>query len=166
MTMGQKKSLLVTLILTFVMLGCVQSLTAQTQQEPAKAAESSQVPPTQQPKESEVPAPAAQQKPKKLNPFTGKAEAIQEGRQLYLQAGCPGCHGSGGGGAMAGATPFIRDAWKFGGDDETYFKVIKGIYPGQTMPAVFGANLTDEQTWKIIAWIRSIYKGDPERIVW
>lgn len=159
--MRQKKSLLTTFILAFVMLGCVQSLTAQSQQEPPKAAV-----PDQQPKASEAPASVDQQKPKKLNPFTGNADAIKEGRQLYLEKGCPGCHGSGGGGAMAGATAFIRDTWKFGGDDETYFKVIKGTYPGQTMPAVFGATLTDEQTWKIIAWIRSIYKGDPERIVW
>lgn len=159
--MRQKKSLLVTLILAFVMLGCVQSLTAQTQKEPVKTEESGQ-----QPKGSEAPAPADPQKPKKINPFTGNADAIKEGRQLYLQSGCPGCHGSGGGGAMAGATAFIRDAWKFGGDDETYFKVTKGIYPGQTMPAVFGSILKDEEIWKIIAWIRSIYKGDPDRVVW
>ncbi|MBZ0169044.1 mxaG (cytochrome c1) involved in methanol dehydrogenase (mxaG3) [Candidatus Methylomirabilis lanthanidiphila] len=164
--MRQKKSLVAMLILTLVTLGCVQSLTAQTQQEPAKATEPGQAPSVQQPTGSVAPAPADQQKPKKLNPFTGNPDAIKEGRQLYLQNGCPGCHGSGGGGAMAGATPFIRDSWKFGGDDDTYFKVIKGTYPGQTMPGVFGANLTDEQTWKIIAWIRSIYKGDPERIVW
>ena len=158
--MRQKKWLLITSVLTFVMLGCVQSLTAQNQ-EPAKTEA-----PGQQPKASEAPASADQQKPKKLNPFTGNEEAIKEGRQLYLQSGCPGCHGSGGGGAMAGATAFIRDTWKFGGDDETYFKVTKGTYPGQTMPAVFGAILSDEQVWKIIAWVRSIYKGDPERIVW
>lgn len=164
--MRQKKSLLATLILAFVMLGCVQSLTAQTEKEPEKAAETGQAPTNQQPKASEVPAPTDPQKPQKLNPFTGNADAIKEGRQLYVQAGCPGCHGSGGGGAMAGATAFIRDTWKFGGDDDTYFKVIKGTYPGQTMPAVFGATLTDEQVWKIIAWIRSIYKGDPDRIVW
>lgn len=164
--MRQSKSLVTTFILAFVMLGCAQSLTAQTQKEPAKAAVYAQAPSGEQPKAPEAPAPTGKSAPKKLNPFTGKEDAIKEGRQLYLQAGCPGCHGSGGGGAMAGATPFIRDAWKFGGDDETYFKVIKGTYPGQTMPAVFGANLTDEQVWKIIAWIRSIYKGDPERIVW
>ncbi len=165
--MRRKKSLLAILILTLVTLGCAQSLTAQTQKESEKAAQYAQAPPGEQPKASEAPTkPADQQKPKKLNPFTGNPDAIKEGRQLYLQTGCPGCHGSGGGGAMAGATPFIRDAWKFGGDDETYFKVIKGVYPGQTMPAVFGANLSDEQVWKIIAWIRSIYKGDPDRIVW
>src|SRR5574337_245122 len=150
--MRQKKSLVATLILTFVMLGCVQSLTAQAQKEPEKAVESGQAPSNQQPKGSEAPAIADQQKPKKLNPFTGKEDAIKEGRQLYLQSGCPGCHGSGGGGAMAGATPLLGGRWKFGGDDETLFKVIKGTYPGQIMPAVFGAVLTDEQVWKIIAW--------------
>jgi mono/diheme cytochrome c family protein len=159
--MRQRKWILITSTLAVVMLGCAQSITAQPQQDPPKVAV-----PDQQPKASDAPAPADQQKPKKLNPFTGNEAAIKEGRQLYLQAGCPGCHGSGGGGAMAGATAFIRDTWKFGGDDETYFKVTKGTYPGQTMPAVFGAVLTDEQVWKIIAWIRSIYKGDPERIVW
>lgn len=159
--MKQKKWLLVTSILAVVTLGCAQSLIAQSQPEPAKTPT-----PAQQPATPEAPAPADQQKPKKLNPFTGNEEAIKEGRQLYLQSGCPGCHGSGGGGAMAGATAFIRDTWKFGGDDETYFKVTKGTYPGQTMPAVFGAILKDEEIWKMIAWIRSIYKGDPDRIVW
>ena len=164
--MRRKKWLLVTSTLAVVMLGCAQSLTAQNQKEPAKAAEYGQAQSGQQPKGSEAPAPADQQKPKKLNPFTGNEDAIKEGRQLYLQSGCPGCHGSGGGGAMPGATPLLGDGWKFGGDDETYFKVIKGTYPGQTMPAVFGAVLTDEQIWKTIAWIRSVYKGDSDRIVW
>lgn len=104
--------------------------------------------------------------PEKLNLFTGNPEAIAEGRKLYMQAGCPGCHGAGGGGGMAGALPLFDDVWKFGGDDKTLFKLIKGTYPGQTMPAVFGAVLTDEQAWKIIAWIRSIYKGDPDLMVW
>ncbi|MDE2321875.1 MAG: c-type cytochrome [candidate division NC10 bacterium] len=159
--MGRKKSLFAISILTVMMLGCGQSLTAQAQQEPAKPVENGQ-----QPKGSEASATVDQQKPKKLNPFTGNADAVTEGRQLYLQSGCPGCHGSGGGGAMAGATPLLGGRWKFGGDDETLFKVIKGTYPGQTMPAVFGAVLKDEQIWKIIAWIRSVYKGDPQEIVW
>ena len=60
----------------------------------------------------------------------------------------------------------MDDAWKWGGDDETLFKLIKGDLPQQTMPAVFGKVFTEEQVWKIIAWIRSIYKGDPSQIVW
>jgi mono/diheme cytochrome c family protein len=119
--------------------------------------------------QTEQHAPAAppgatnQDKPKKLNPFNGVPEAVAEGRTLYMQAGCPGCHGMGGGGMCPS---LMDDAWKFGGDDETVFKLIKGDLPQQTMPAVFGKTLTDEQVWKIIAWMRSIYKGDPAKIVW
>ena len=60
----------------------------------------------------------------------------------------------------------MDDQWKFGGDDETVFKLIKGTYQGQTMPNVFGMLLKDEQIWKMMAWIRSIYKGEPGNIVW
>ena len=104
-----------------------------------------------------------QQGPKKLNPFTSNAEAIAEGRAIYMQSGCNGCHGMGGGGM---GPPLLDDVWKWGGDDETLFKLIKGDLPQQTMPAVFGKVLSDEQVWKIIAWIRSIYKGDPDKVVW
>jgi cytochrome c(L) len=104
-----------------------------------------------------------QQGPKKRNPFTGNAEAIAQGRMIWMQSGCNGCHGMGGGGM---GPSVMDDAWKWGGDDETLFKLIKGQLPNQTMPAVFGAVLTEEQVWKIIAWVRSIYKGDPDKIIW
>jgi len=102
-------------------------------------------------------------KPKKLNPCMGIPEAIAEGRTIWMQTGCSGCHGMGGGGM---GPSLMDDQWKFGGDDETLFKVIKGTYPGQTMPNVFGMLLKDEHIWKILAWVRSIYKGDPSEIVW
>jgi len=148
-------------------------------QQPQKAEE-----PSQQPKPPEVPSvlapplaldlppgvpcnkpPAAQAagNPKKLNPCMEIPEVLPEGRTIWMATGCPGCHGMGGGG-MCPST--MDDEWKFGGDDETLFKLIKGTYPKQTMPAVFGLLLKDEQIWKIIAWIRSIYKGDPSMIVW
>jgi mono/diheme cytochrome c family protein len=106
---------------------------------------------------------AQDQKPKKLNPFTGKTEAIQQGRTLYLQYGCSGCHGVGGGGGMA--MPLIDDVWKFGGDDETLFKLIKGQIPEATMPKVWGF-VPDEEVWKMLAYVRSLYSGDPSRVVW
>ena len=105
-----------------------------------------------------------QAKPKKLNPYTGNAEAIKEGRALYFKYGCNGCHGGTGGGGMG--RPLVDDEWTWGSDDETVFKLIRGEIPGQTMPAVFGKVLTEDETWKIIAWIRSIYKGDPSKINW
>jgi cytochrome c(L) len=101
---------------------------------------------------------------KKLNPYTGQEQAIQEGRALYLQHGCSGCHGVGGGGGMGPA--LLDDEWKFGSDDETLFRLIKGEIPEQTMPAVFGNELTDDDVWKILAYVRSLYKGDPSKINW
>jgi cytochrome c(L) len=102
--------------------------------------------------------------PKKLNPYTGQEEAIQEGRALYLQHGCSGCHGVGGGGGMGPA--LLDDEWTFGSDDETLFRLIKGEIPQQTMPAVFGQELQDDDVWKILAYVRSLYKGDPSKINW
>ncbi len=66
---------------------------------------------------------------------------------------------------MAGASPLFDDQWNFGSDDETLFKLIKGQIPNQIMPAV-GKNMTDDEIWKVFAWIRSIYKGDPSLINW
>jgi mono/diheme cytochrome c family protein len=104
--------------------------------------------------------------PKKLNPYTGKEEAIKAGRTLFLQYGCSGCHGVGGGGGMG--PPLIKDnggTWKFGSSDEVLFKLIRGEIPQQTMPKVFG-QLPDEEVWKIIAYVRSLYGGDPSAINW
>ncbi len=99
----------------------------------------------------------------KLNPFTGNADMAAEGRTLYFQVGCQGCHGGGGGGGMA--TSVIDDAWTFGSDDEVLFRLIKGEVPEQTMPTVYSV-LEDDEVWKILAFIRSVYAGDPGRIDW
>jgi mxaJ protein len=100
---------------------------------------------------------------KKLNPFTGKEDSIAAGKILYNQIGCQGCHGGGGGGGMAAS--LIDDSWKFGSDDETLYKLIKGQIPEQTMPVVY-SSLPDEQVWQILAYIRTLYKGDPSKINW
>jgi mono/diheme cytochrome c family protein len=86
-----------------------------------------------------------------------------EGRTLYFQVGCQGCHGGGGGGGMA--TSVIDDAWAFGSDDDVLFRLIKGEIPEQTMPTVYSV-LEDDEVWKILAFIRSVYAGDPGRIDW
>ncbi|HEY6004990.1 MAG TPA: c-type cytochrome [Anaeromyxobacter sp.] len=100
---------------------------------------------------------------KKLNPYTGNEEAIREGRKLYLRYGCAGCHGVGGGGGMGPAV--TDDEWKFGSDDEVLMKLVKGEIPEQRMPKVFGA-LTEDEIWKILAYVRSQYAGDPSKVDW
>jgi hypothetical protein len=98
-----------------------------------------------------------------LNPFAGDPEAVKEGRTLYMANGCSACHGLGGGGGMGKA--ILDDTWQFGSDDETLYKLIKGQIPQQTMPKA-GAGLPDEQVWKVLVYVRSLYKGDPKLINW
>jgi mxaJ protein len=116
-----------------------------------------------QPAGDALPPPAADPVIKKLNPFTGNADMIAEGKKLYFQVGCQGCHGGGGGGGMAASV--IDDIWKFGSDDESLFKLIKGQIPQQLMPTVYNA-LPDDDVWKMLAFIRSVYAGDPTKINW
>ena len=112
-----------------------------------------------------VPA-EGQAKPKKLNPYTGNPEAIKEGRKVYFLYSCNACHGGTGGGGMAGERGLlIDDTWQYGSDDESLFKLMRGQIPNQTMPAV-GQSMTDDEIWKVLAWIRTLYKGDPSKINW
>jgi mono/diheme cytochrome c family protein len=99
---------------------------------------------------------------KKLNSHTGNPQAIEEGRALYIQHGCSGCHGVRGGGGMA--LPLNDDRWEFGSGDEVLFKLIKGEIPESTMPRI--ENLADDQVWKLLAYIRSLYTGDPALADW
>jgi cytochrome c(L) len=102
--------------------------------------------------------------PKKLNKYTGNAEAAQEGRALYMKYGCSACHGVAGGGGMG--VPLNDDVWKFGSSDEEVFKLIKGEVAASTMPKVFAQQMTDDEIWKVVAFMRSIYVGDPSKVNW
>lgn len=105
----------------------------------------------------------SQEGPKKLNPYTGNEEAIKEGKKLFVQYGCSGCHGLGGGGGMG--HPLTDDVWKHGADDATLMSLIKGDLVVSTMPK-FGQTLNEDQIWKLIAYVRSLYQGDPALIQW
>jgi len=98
------------------------------------------------------------------NPYAKSAMAVVEGKKLFLKSGCAGCHGAGGGGGMG--KPLIDDEWKFGSDDQTLFKLIRGQIAEQTMPKSFGAVLTEDETWKLLMYVRSVYAGDPAKINW
>ena len=98
------------------------------------------------------------------NPFAKSVEAVLAGRKLYLKYGCSGCHGMGGGGGMG--KPLIDDEWKFGSDDQTLFKLVRGEIPNQTMPNAIGKSLTDDEVWEVLIYVRSIYAGDASKINW
>ena len=111
------------------------------------------------------------------NPYTGQADKIAEGHELFMSYSCSGCHGGTGGGGMC---PQINgDVWFYGLEDDTLFRLISlgsvelqkaGFErlggPGLQMPPFGQIIKTDDELWKIIAWIRTIYAGDPKKKTW
>lgn len=86
------------------------------------------------------------------SPFKASPELLVEGRQLFVQFNCAGCHGGRAGGGMG---PSLRDEdWLYGNADIKIFdSIVEGR--GHGMPA-WGFKLTEDQAWKIVAYIRSL----------
>ena len=84
------------------------------------------------------------------NPFEGKPEAIKEGDKIFDQK-CSECHMDGTGGAGPNLTD---DTWIYGGSDADVFETISGGRKGG-MPS-WKSELSKEDIWKVIAYIRSI----------
>lgn len=112
------------------------------------------------------------------NPYTDKPDAIAQGKELFASKACSGCHGAGGGGGMCPAV--VNDIWVYGSDDTTLFNLVKlGSSAMQAkgytrvgrekivgeMPA-FGGVVTEDEEWKLIAYVRSRYAGDPAQRNW
>lgn len=90
------------------------------------------------------------------NPYAGDAAAAAEGRQLFVQYNCAGCHGGRAGGGMG---PSLRDSlWTYGSSD---VQLLGTITEGRSagMPA-WGGRIPQDQMWKIIAYIRTL--GTPQ----
>ncbi|HEY7896448.1 MAG TPA: c-type cytochrome [Gemmatimonadaceae bacterium] len=86
------------------------------------------------------------------NPYAGNAAAATEGRQLFVQYNCSGCHGGRAGGAMG---PSLRDSlWIYGNSDPQLFgTIVEGRSAG--MPA-WGGRIPPDQIWKLITYIRTL----------
>jgi mono/diheme cytochrome c family protein len=112
------------------------------------------------------------------SPYPDFASVAEEGRRKYMAAGCNGCHGGGGGGGMA--APLTNPVWIYGDDDDTLFRLIAlgtgKLSPGDAfgklgyrrkgsenvvgpMPHFGEVIKTDDDLWKIIAWMRSVHCG-------
>lgn len=110
------------------------------------------------------------------NPYKDYKSVAEAGHKKYLGAGCNGCHGGGGGGGMC--PPLTNDIWVYGSDDDTLFRLITVGTEGLGMQrkgreAVKGPMpphgeivKTQDDMWKIIAWVRSVYKYDPKGQPW
>ena len=109
------------------------------------------------------------------SPYSDFASVAKEGHRKYMAAGCNGCHGGGGGGGMA--APLTNPVWIYGDDDDTLFRLIVlgtgKLSPGDAwaklgyrrkgsenvvgpMPPFGHIIKTDDDVWKIIAWMRSV----------
>ncbi len=118
-------------------------------------------------------------KGKLKNPYTGDPKMAEEGHKRFMGNSCNGCHGGTGGGGMC--PPLSNETFVYGSDDDTLFRLItlgsqelqKQGYYRKGMEGVVGPMppfgdiiKTDDEIWKIITWIRTIYKGDPNRRNW
>lgn len=97
-----------------------------------------------------------------VNPYANDESVLGEGRQLFVQYNCAGCHGGHAGGGMG---PSLRDTlWRYGGDDASIFaSITEGRQDG--MPS-WGSKLPRDQIWKLVTYIKSLRTAnepDPPR---
>src|SRR5213596_2235510 len=88
------------------------------------------------------------------NPAIGNQQAIQEGEAIYNQT-CTACHGKdGSAGEMAPAVAAPSRRYNRVTDEQVFDAVKAGI-PQTQMPP-FGGKLSDDQIWKIVAYIHGL----------
>ncbi len=103
------------------------------------------------------------------NPYNDDVDAwAEKGHKKYLSYSCNGCHGGGGGGGMC--PPVTNDAWVYGADDDTVFRLIalgtdelkkqgykrvrKEVVVGPMPP--FGEIIkTSDELWQVISFMRT-----------
>jgi mono/diheme cytochrome c family protein len=114
-------------------------------------------------------------KGKLVNPYKDtQADVVAQGEQFLRSYGCSGCHGGNGGGGMC--PPLTNDIWVYGGDDDTLFRLValgsdELQKQGYTrigrenvvgpMPPMGTIVKSADDLWKILAFVRSKYSGDP-----
>lgn len=112
---------------------------------------------------------------KLANPYNDtQADIVAQGGKFLQSYSCSGCHGGGGGGGICPA--LTNDIWVYGGDDDTLFRLVtlgsdelqKQGYTRKGRENVvgpmppFGAIIKNaDDLWKILAFVRSKYSGDP-----
>lgn len=83
--------------------------------------------------------------------YYDNAAAVNNGKRLFQQYNCSGCHSSGGG----GMGPSLMDGeWIYGGRLEQIHQTLVVGRPNG-MPA-WGGKVPDQQLWEISAYVRSL----------
>jgi cytochrome c oxidase cbb3-type subunit III len=85
------------------------------------------------------------------DPYAGNAYGVSEGKRLYNQFNCSGCHFQGGGGI---GPPLMDAQWIYGNAPENIFETIVEGRPNG-MPA-FRGKLGHDQVWQLVAYVRSM----------
>src|SRR5205814_9341652 len=85
------------------------------------------------------------------NEYENNALALSQGKTLFSQMNCVGCHAHGGGGI---GPPLMDDKWIYGSQPEQIFSTIVEGRPNG-MPA-FRGKIADYQVWEIAAYVRSM----------
>ncbi len=97
------------------------------------------------------------------NPYNCDKEKVEEGHSLFLSA-CSGCHGHEAEGKLGPG--LADDYWTYpaGLTDKGLFEIMFGGANGMMGPQY--VNLSIDEMLKIMAFLRSIYNGNPKKIGW
>jgi cytochrome c oxidase cbb3-type subunit 3 len=102
-------------------------------------------------RETDLQAGPATRKPPAQSPYEENAYGVSQGKTLYLQYNCSGCHFLGGGGI---GPPLMDADWIYGSRPENIFETISEGRPNG-MPS-FGGKIVPDQIWQIVAYVRSM----------
>jgi cytochrome c oxidase cbb3-type subunit III len=83
--------------------------------------------------------------------FENNASHVANGKTLFAQFNCTGCHGNGGGGS---GPALMDDVWIYGSDIENIVASIREGRPNG-MPS-FRGKIADEQIWELAAYVRAL----------
>ncbi len=56
------------------------------------------------------------------------------------------------------------DQWQLGNGDDG--SLLKQVMEGRAAMPAYGHVIDEDQAWKVIAFVRTLYKGDPEKVTW
>jgi cytochrome c oxidase cbb3-type subunit 3 len=90
------------------------------------------------------------------SPFQKNAYGTAEGKRLFDQYNCSGCHAHGGGGM---GPALMDDKWTYGSAPANIFEsIVEGRPNG--MPA-WRNKIPDQQVWELVAYIQSMSGNEP-----
>jgi cytochrome c oxidase cbb3-type subunit III len=93
------------------------------------------------------------------NPVEENAYEVSEGKRLFTQYNCAGCHANGGGGM---GPALMDEKWIYGSAPANiYATILEGRPNG--MPA-FRAKIPDHQVWQLVGYVRSLSGQVPKSV--